>query len=281
MTAATSSPCVLPLWSTSVVCTCARDAPERGRGRVTQNKVKSFVTKAYIAEDDPEEEGHDDDDDNQDASCPALGDEDGYGYDAYSYPAAQRKEEEDESYEDLELEEDEALALNALEELDPEPSESGHAIQLQWAANAAFGKAKGKRGKKPKGKAKGKVVRSHLTLEERSDKMRSLKTKSMCLRCGAIGHWAGDPACKFPSQNQGKAQGKARAHIAIAQPRHDDDGGLYVPLSNDVEPHANMVSDLGAGSKARPAAPSSSMQMEGGDRRFSTAQGQYLRRGFP
>ncbi|CAE7888641.1 unnamed protein product [Symbiodinium sp. KB8] len=162
----------LPDESTAYAVKASSDSPERGRGRVTQNKGKSFVKKANIAEDEalayPEEEGHDDDD-NQDASCPALGDEDGYGYDAYSYPAAQRKEDEDESYEDFELEEDEALALNALEELDPESSESGHAIQLQWAANAAFGKAKGKRGKKPKGKAKGKAqgkARAHIAIAQ-------------------------------------------------------------------------------------------------------------------
>ena len=113
----------------------------------------------YIAEDEalahPEEEGPDDDD-NQDAyeetSCPALGDEDGYGYDTCSYPAAVREEEEDENYQDFELEEGEALAFNALEELDPESSESGNAIQLQLAAIAAFVKAERKKGKKPKGK---------------------------------------------------------------------------------------------------------------------------------
>ena len=104
------------------------------------------------------------------------------------------------SYEDFELDEDEATALNCFEELDPEEAESGHVIQLQLAANAAFGRAKGRKGKgKGRGKSKGKVVRSHLTLEERRDKMKSLKAKSKCLRRGGIGHWAGDPECKFPT----------------------------------------------------------------------------------
>ena len=57
-----------------------------------------------------------------------------------------------------------ATALNAMEELDGEssgPLSVGEAIQLQLAANAAFGKAKGKGGKGPKGKdKKGKLVRS-------------------------------------------------------------------------------------------------------------------------
>ena len=47
----------------------------------------------------------------------------------------------------------------------------------------------------------------------------STKAKSKCLRCGAIGHWAGDPECKFPTAKGGKPQGKGRAHIAIVAPR--------------------------------------------------------------
>ena len=68
-----------------------------------------------------------------------------------------------EEYEDYELSESEAIALNRLEELE-ESSEAGHAVELHLAAHAAFGKAKGKgkgKSKKGKGKGKGKVVRSH------------------------------------------------------------------------------------------------------------------------
>ena len=189
----------------------------------------------------------------------------------HSYPAAE--EEDDPSYEDFELDEDEALyiALNCLEELDPEEAESGHAIQLQLAANAAFGKAKGRKGKgRGKGKGKGKVVHSHLTLDERREKMKTLKAKSKCLRCGAIGHWAGDPECKFPNQKGGKHQGKNRANIAIVAPRQDPDGGLYVPSGNDEDLCSHMVNELR--SKAAPAQLYSSMQMEGGDRRFIHGQ---------
>ena len=70
--------------------------------------------------------------------------------------------------------EGEATALNAMEELDAESSDPlsvGEAIQRQLAANAAFGKGKGKGGKGPKGKGKGKLVRSHLTLEQRRSKL--------------------------------------------------------------------------------------------------------------
>ena len=132
----------------------------------------------------------------------------------------------------------------------------------------------GRKGKgKGRGKSKGKVVRSHLTLEERRDKMKTLKAKSKCLRCGAIGHWAGDPECKFPTSKGGKPQSKSRAHLAIVTPKQDPDGGLYVPSGKDEDAHAYMVNELGAASsKAAPARPSSAMQMEGGDRRFTHGQ---------
>ena len=175
-----------------------------------KGKARGFTRRAYVAEDEtqptyddayPQED--EDAEDYDDTSYPAFGDETAE-YDAHSYPAGE--EDEEPGYEDFELDEDEATALNCLEDLDPEEAESGHVIQLQLAANAAFGRAKGRKGKgKGKSKFKGKVVRSHLTLEERRDKMKSLKAKSKCLRCGAIGHWAGDPECKFPTAKGGKS----------------------------------------------------------------------------
>ena len=68
-------------------------------------------------------------------------------------------DDEDGQGDHYELEFEEAEALNALEYVDPENPESGEAIQLQLAANAAFTRTKGKG--KPKGKdfkGKGKVV---------------------------------------------------------------------------------------------------------------------------
>ena len=175
-------------------------AGPKGYGK---GKGRGFNRRAYIAEDEAQfaydDAYHHEDEDAEeydDTSYPAIGDE--IDYEPHSYPAAE--EEEDPSYEEFELDEEEALALDCLEELVPEEAESGHAIQLQLAANAAFGQAKGRKGKgRGKGKGKGKVVRSHLTLDERRDKMKALKAKSKCLRCGAIGHWAGDPECKFPN----------------------------------------------------------------------------------
>ena len=38
-----------------------------------------------------------------------------------------------------------------------------------------------------------------------------LKKRSKCMHCGAIGHWAGDPACKFPgSRRQGQKRDQFR-----------------------------------------------------------------------
>ena len=131
-----------------------------------------------------------------------------------------------EEYEDYEVSESEAIALNCLEELE-EPSEAGHAVQLHLAAHAAFGKSKGKgkgKSKKGKGKGKGKVVRSHLTLEKRREKLKSLQAKSQCMRCGALGHWAGDPEFKFPTSQDGKG----KAHLAIIA-----DEGLSIPSGNE------------------------------------------------
>ena len=90
------------------------------------------------------------------------------GHDDDNDPDQDPDEDLDEEYEDYELDESEATALNAMEELE-DSSEGGHAIQLMLAANAAFGKARGKnKGKsKAKRKGKGKVVRSNLTLEQR------------------------------------------------------------------------------------------------------------------
>ena len=152
-----------------------------------KGKARGFTRRAYVAEDEthpayddacPQED--EDTEDYDDTSYPAFGDEPAE-YDAHSYPAGEENEEP--SYEDFELDEEEATALSCLEDLDPEEAESGHVIQLQLAADAAFGRARGRKGKgKGKGKSKGKVVRSHLTLEDRRDKMKSLKAKSKCLR---------------------------------------------------------------------------------------------------
>ena len=90
----------------------------------------------------PVEEGNEDDEDSWR--------EDSWdGYQLEAYPAASYDDDEDDpemlpdeeqGYEDFELEEPEAIALNSIEGLD-DTADAGHAVQLQLAANAAFGKA--------------------------------------------------------------------------------------------------------------------------------------------
>ena len=138
--------------------------PGRPRG-----KSKKFTRRAYPAVEEGDEEDED-----------SWWEDSWEGYHLEAYPAASYDDDddddpelvphEDQDYEEFELDEPEAIALNSIEELD-DTADAGHAIPLQLAANAAFGKAKGK-GKRPKGKGKGKgkVVRSHLTLEQRRDK---------------------------------------------------------------------------------------------------------------
>eukprot|EP00439_Symbiodinium_sp_Y106_P047423 s6622_g6.t1 len=153
------------------------------RAFITQMRNVVFPRAAEEARDAyPQED--EDAEDYDDTSYPAFGDE-AAEYEAHSYPAgeeddepsyedfeldeeeatalncledldpeeAESGEDDEPSYEDFELDEEEATALNCLEDLDPEEAESGHVIQLQLAANAAFGRAKGRKGK---GKGRGK-----------------------------------------------------------------------------------------------------------------------------
>ena len=141
------------------------------------------------------------------------------------------------------VDETETVALNAMVDFpdDGDERQIGDAIQLQLAAHAAFGKAKGK-GKGFKGKQKGKLVRSQLTLEQRRDRLSQLKQKSKCLRCGGVGHWAGDPECKFPgnkTQNP-KSTPKPTAHFADISDSSSDEG-VYIDASSPKIATANMA----------------------------------------
>ena len=221
----------------------------KGKGKT----YRAYTADAWYEEDPIYEEDQEQEEDFHEASYQAFDEDTAPGY-------PEDPEGDGEDYEDYELSESEAIDLNCLEELE-ESSEAGHAVQLQLAAHAAFGKAKGKgkgKSKKGKGKGKGKVVRSHLTLEQRRDKLKSLKAKSKCMRCGALGHWAGDPECKFPSQGGGKG----KAHLAIIA-----DEGLSIPagnLSSAAPPAAKPI--------AAPSHEPRAMVMEGGDKKFYLGQ---------
>ena len=233
----------------------------KGKGKT----YKAYTADAWYEEDPIYEEDQEQEEDFHEASYQAFDEDTAPGY-------PEDPESDGEDYEDYELSESEAIALNCLEELE-ESSEAGHAVQLQLAAHATFGKAKGKgkgKSKKGKGKGKGKVVRSHLTLEQRRDKLKSLKAKSKCMRCGALGHWAGDPECKFPSQGGGKG----KAHLAVIA-----DEGLSIPAGNDTAAAFVARAKSSAAPSAAAAKPTAApshepraMAMEGGDKKFYLGQ---------
>ena len=233
----------------------------KGKGKT----YRAYTADAWYEEDPIYEEDQEQEEDFHEASYQVFDEDTAPGY-------PEDPEGDGEDYEDYEFSESEAIALNCLEELE-ESSEAGHAVQLQLAAHAAFGKAKGKgkgKSKKGKGKGKGKVVRSHLTLEQRRDKLKSLKAKSKCMRCGALGHWAGDPECKFPSQGGGKG----KAHLAVIA-----DEGLSIPAGNDTAAAFVARAKSSAASSAAAAKPIAApshepgaMVMEGGDKKFYLGQ---------
>ena len=154
------------------------------------------------------------------------------------------------------------MALNCLLDVeDADEKQAGDAIQLQLAAHVACGKAKGKFGQKGK-PGKGKLVRSHLTIEQRRAKLADLKKRSKCIRCGAIGHWAGDPACKFPGSRGPDARKsstvKPTASLAGMSDSSDDDG-LYLEASPAGKHVAHMAvrRSWPSGSQPRPSAKAS------------------------
>ena len=91
------------------------------------------------------------------------------------------------------------------------------------------------------------------------------------MRCGAIGHWAGDPECKFPPSG-----GKGEAHLAVIA-----DEGLSIPAGSESAA-AFVVRPKSAAARSSAAAPLTGsggplheprdMVMEGGDRKFYMGQ---------
>ena len=160
-------------------------------GKFTRTNEK-FPKYGYLGY-DPEEHGDD-----------AYGEPaSGYGQDGYEAYPATAPEPDDEWLDDEDL----AMQLNAYTavayeaELDDLDDSFAEPVQLAYAAQTAFSQAKGKgkgKGKgKPGGKSGGKLAKSNLTIADRKAKLAELKAKSRCLKCGVIGHWAGDAACKF------------------------------------------------------------------------------------
>ena len=124
----------------------------------------------------------------------------------------------------------------------------------------AFGRVKGKGKAKPKGKG----IRSNLSIEQRRKRLSEIKAKSKCLRCGAYGHWAGDPVCKFPGA-KGSASAKdskpplnnlkPTAHFADFSGSSSDEG-VFLSASSPKTPVANMaIKSAAAPSKAPSLGP--------------------------
>ena len=205
----------------------------KGKGKT----YKAYTADAWYEEDPIYEEDQEQEEDFHEASYQAFDEDTAPGY-------PEDPEGDGEDYEDYELSESKAIALNCLEELE-ESSEAGHAVQL----------------------ARAKV---RARLEQRRDKLKSLKAKSKCMRCGALGHWAGDPECKFPSQGGGKG----KAHLAVIA-----DEGLSIPAGNDTAAAFIARAKSSAAPSAAAAKPTAApshepraMVMEGGDKKFYLGQ---------
>ena len=77
---------------------------------------------------------------------------------------------------------------------------------MACAATNSLGQTKGKgkgKDKSGKGKSGGKLVRCNLTTADRKTKLTELKSKSRCIRCGVVGHSAGDAECRFKGNAKG------------------------------------------------------------------------------
>ena len=86
-------------------------------------------------------------------------------------------------------------------------------------------------------------MRSHLSIEQRRQKLSELKSRSKCLRCGGMGHWAGDPQCKFPGGTKPKDSGppKPVAHYAISDSSGDERPGIHLGAGKEKQAVANMA----------------------------------------
>ncbi|OLP90155.1 hypothetical protein AK812_SmicGene28317 [Symbiodinium microadriaticum] len=129
-----------------------------------------------------------------------------------AYPALGSPPDDESWIDDEEV----AMQLNAYTAVSEEigvddiDEDYAEAVQLAYAAtntlSTAKGKGKGKgKDKGGKGKSGGKLVKSNLTIADRKAKLQELKSKSRCLRCGVVGHWAGDAECRFKGNAKGAA----------------------------------------------------------------------------
>ena len=128
-------------------------------------------------------------------------------------------------------------------------AEAAHQLYVGYmAAGLRKGKTKGFKGK-DKGKGKGKhIFRTQLSVQDRVKHLAELKARSKCLRCGSTGHWAGDPACKFPShakkppvKPQGSKPGVGYLTISDEESSAGEYGVLHVRSRQEKEHAAFMA----------------------------------------
>ena len=201
-----------------------------GKSSYKGGKGRSWQRSAYVVEDDSWD---------YEESYEAEAEDD---YEHEAYVAAEDEEPEDEEHEDYVEDPEVATALMAMGECDDEENdvseELGSAAQHQMMAfvvtdqlkgkSKGKGKGSGKKGGKSKGKGK-YVFRTQLSVQDRIARLAKLKSVSKCLRCGGKGHWAGDPACKFPKQNDKSPGGtsstsKATAYFALSDDESSVEG---------------------------------------------------------
>ncbi len=121
-----------------------------------------------------------------------------YDHSAYnaSYVGTSPEDSEFENKEQVEIEVLTAfIAAGTTGDTEDEVSVIADAAQTEVAAFFTRGKARSKGVRVSKGKGKTFRGRSGLSLEDRKKKLREIKAKSHCKKCGKKGHWAGDPEC--------------------------------------------------------------------------------------
>ncbi|OLQ09920.1 hypothetical protein AK812_SmicGene6391 [Symbiodinium microadriaticum] len=179
-----------------------------------------------------------------------------------AYPALGSPPDDESWIDDEEV----AMQLNAYTAVSEEigvddiDEDYAEAVQLAYAAtntlSTAKGKGKGKgKDKGGKGKSGGKLVKSNLTIADRKAKLQELKSKSRCLRCGVVGHWAGDAECRFkgnakgaagkpsatPAQSGGApkpAPPKPQAYMAVEE---SDDDEVVILSNSGSQAHGYMA----------------------------------------
>ena len=81
-----------------------------------------------------------------------------------------------------------------------------------------------------------------------------IKKKSKCMRCGGVGHWAGDPSCKFPGARKGQPPPKPPATAYVAFVSDSSDEADFPKIASGVPPSQGPAAMVAyATPKAKPS----------------------------